>query len=925
MSNEQIKLIEDRKQDAPLKRDIKELGIMLGIVLKEQAGNNIYETVEKLRALTKLLRNEFSEKTRTDIVTVINSLSVEKAYKVVKAFSIYFILVNAADEVHRIRVQRNNELHDNPYQAGSLANALACLKEMKIRADLIMDSLNRIEIIPVFTAHPTEATRQTILRKVLRISKLLLKREIAVNTKEEIEETNQKLQTEITLLWQSNEIRFHKVTVKDEIQNGLFFFKEVLYDLIPEFYLTFNRHLRLIYDIDLPSPAIIKFGSWMGGDRDGHPFVTPEISKETLVNNKRQIISLYQLDLDNLYSSISTSDNIVSVSKELEKSVSFESGLFNLDKSESVLRDPTEIYRSKLLIISLKLEETKQNTKLGYNNMIEFLDDLYLIYNSLSTNKGKIIADVILLPFIYKVKTFGFRLTALDIRQNAYQLRAAINEIFNFTEVCQDFNSLDEIDKIKLLTSEILLARPLKNNFTKFSDSTLRIIEEFGVIKWGKENVAPNACNDFIISNCASVSDVLIAVTLAKEAGLITVKHGEILESQLDILPLFETIFDLRDADLIMGDLFENRAYSKHLKLRKNMQKIMIGYSDSNKDGGIVTSSFELYKAQTNLKILCDGKGIELILFHGRGGSTSRGGGPVNPSILAQPKGTIEGKIKITEQGEMISSKYLIPEIAKRSLELMASAVLITTVNSKLKKNDDKFNLYKNTFENISENAFKIYRGLLNHPNFLEYFRTVTPIDIIEHIEIGSRPSSRNKSKDIRNLRAIPWVFSWTQNRQTISGWYGFGSAVMQCIDKKLTTWEEIRVMYSEWEFFQVLVSNLEMVLVKTDMIIGKEYLSLLPGKSSAKKIFNLINKEFELSRKAIQNITGEENLLDHDKSLQRSLFLRNPYIDPISFIQIKFIKKFRQENLPKAEREKLLLLLRSTVNGIAAGVRNTG
>ena len=925
MSTRPIKFLEDQQQDTPLKRDIKELGIILGNVLKEQAGENIYETVEKLRALTKQLRNEFNEKTRLDIISVINSLSIDKAYKVVKAFSIYFILINAADEVHRIRIQRNNELKEQPYQNGSLANALVCLKEMKIKSELIEDSLKRIEIIPVFTAHPTEATRQTILRKILRISRLLIKREISINTKEEIDEITKKLQTEITLLWQSNEIRFHKVTVKDEIQNGLFFFKEVLYDLIPEFYSTFNRHLKSIYDIEEPSPSLIKFGSWMGGDRDGHPFVTPETSKETLVGNKRQIISLYQRDLDILYSSISSSNNIISVSKELEKSVALEGSLFNLDNTDTILRDPSEMYRSKILLISLKLEKTKLNSKLGYRNMYEFIDDLYLIYNSLTANKGKIIGDVNLLPFIYKVKTFGFRLAALDIRQNAFQLRDAVKEIFSFTEVCKNFNSIDEERKVEILTDEILRARPLKNNFTKLSDSTLRIIEEFGVIKWGKENVAPNACNDYIISNCASVSDVLTAMLLAKEAGLITVVHGKILNSQIDILPLFETIFDLRESDSVMKELFQNKAYSQHLKLRKNIQKIMIGYSGSNKDGGIITSNFELYKAQTNLKKLCDEKGIELILFHGRGGSTSRGGGPVNSSILAQPKGTIEGKIKITEQGEMISSKYLIPEIAKRSLELMTSAVLITTVNSKLKKNDDKFDLYKNIFEDISLNAFTAYRDLINHPDFFEYFRTVTPIDIIEHIEIGSRPSSRKKGKDLRNLRAIPWVFAWTQNRQTISGWYGFGSAIMNCIEKKHTTWDEIRKMYSEWEFFQVLVSNLEMVIVKTDMIIGKEYLSLHQGKREAKKIFNLINNEFELSRNAILKITGEENLLDHDKSLQRSLYLRNPYIDPISFIQIKFIKKFRQKNLPKAEKEKLLSLLRLTVNGIAAGVRNTG
>ncbi|MEO8398509.1 MAG: phosphoenolpyruvate carboxylase, partial [Ignavibacteriaceae bacterium] len=344
----------------------------------------------------------------------------------------------------------------------------------------------------------------------------------------------------------------------------------------------------------------------------------------------------------------------------------------------------------------------------------------------------------------------------------------------------------------------------------------------------------------------------------------------------------------------------------------------------SNKDGGIVTSNFELYKAQKNLNIICNKYKIELILFHGRGGSISRGGGPLSQSILAQPIGTIEGKIKITEQGEMISSKYLIPKIAERSLELMTSAVILSTARSQKKSKDIQFQKYSGTFEEISNYAFSYYRELINHKNFLKYFRTVTPIDIIEHIEIGSRPASRKKDNNLRSLRAIPWVFSWTQNRQTISGWYGFGYSINKCIKEKLIGWDTLIEMYNEWEFFKALVDNIEMVLLKTDMIIGKEYLSL-SNEVSMKEIFGFITSEFELSCNMVLNITKEENLLDHDKSLQRSLLLRNPYIDPISFIQVRFIKEFRKKNLSPTKREQLLSLLRSSVNGIAAGVRNTG
>ncbi len=925
MSTLENNLHAESSQDVPLKRDIKELGTILGNILKEQESEDLFQTVEELRSLTKSLRAEYRRETRDKIARVINSLNTDKAYKVVRAFSIYFILVNAADEVHKIRMQRANLFGGGPAQEGSLEAALAKIKNAKDSREKIISALSKLEIIPVFTAHPTEATRQTILRKILRISRLLLQRELSINSIEELEEIKIKLQTEITLLWQSNEIRFHKVTVNDEIQHGLFFFKDILYDVIPNFYSSLNANLKKYFNIQDPVPAIFKFGSWIGGDRDGHPFVTVDLTKETLSNNKRQIIQLYQKDLEMLYTSLSPSSNIIRASKELVASIERDRSLLGVGRTDGILRDPSEIYRLKLLLISLRLEDNKLNGPKGYKNSAEFLDDLRLMYQSLSRNKGKIIADSVLLPVIYKTQTFGFRLAALDIRQNSSMLNAAVKELLAYSEVHQDFSSAKETEKVAVLTDELLKSRPLRNFYSSLSAGTSKILEEFSVIKWGKENVAPNACNDYIISNCSSVSDILTALLLAKESGLISVSKKSLTNSDLDILPLFETIEDLRRSSIVMSELFSNKAYLQHIKLRRNIQKIMIGYSDSNKDGGIVTSNYELYKAQINLKKLCDKHGVDLILFHGRGGSISRGGGPVNQSILSQPKGTIEGKIKITEQGEMISSKYLIPEIAGRSLELMASAVIYTTFNSIDKKQDDKIEKYSGIFERISEYAFQNYRRLILHPEFHEYFRTVTPIDLIEHIEIGSRPASRKKGKDIRNLRAIPWVFAWTQNRQTISGWYGFGSAITQCIEEGIVVWNDLQEMYAEWEFFRSLVSNIEMVLTKTDMIIGKEYLKLSTRKNATDRIFKMINTEYEIACRTTLRITGEENLLDGDKSLQRSLHLRNPYIDPISFIQVKFIKKFRDKNISVQDRKTLLHLLRSTVNGIAAGVRNTG
>ena len=484
-----------------------------------------------------------------------------------------------------------------------------------------------------------------------------------------------------------------------------------------------------------------------------------------------------------------------------------------------------------------------------------------------------------------------------------------------------NYEKLSEEDKVEIICLAIANSNFKRSASNRISEHSKKIITEVGLIKWAKNNISKDSADDYIISNCSRVSDVLGVLYLATIAGLVKVIKGKIVQSDFDILPLFETISDLRNSEETMQQLFNNKLYQQQLYLRNKVQKVMLGYSDSNKDGGIVTSNFELYKTQIDLEKLTRKNKIELILFHGRGGSISRGGGPVNQSILAQPPNTIKGKIKITEQGEMISSKYLIPQLSKQSLELISSAVLVKASHSYKKIKYKGIDNFIKKFEIISKSAYSAYTDLISHQSFIEYFRTITPIDIVENLEIGSRPSARKAGGDIKSLRAIPWVFSWTQNRQTISGWYGFGSAVFDCLMKKQITPNELKDMYKNWRFFNSLVKNIEMVLFKADMVIGKEY-SLLNDKRYIKEIFNFINEEYERSVKAILLITGEKSLLDSDKSLQRTLLLRNPYIDPISFIQIRLIKDYRDSSL---KDKNLLDILRSSVNGIAAGIRNTG
>ena len=910
--------------DAPLHRDIRELGAILGKVLIEQEGKDFFDLEERLRLLTKSLRSEYLPDTKCEIDALIDSLDLDKAGKIVRAFLYYFLLSNTADEIHRIRRQRVHAITDGTPQRGSMEEAIMELRNSGCSIYFVREILDSMNVIPVFTAHPTEATRQTILRKILNISDLLLRRETSTLTPDELAELRKQLHAEITMLWQTNEIRMNKVTVNDEIRRGLFFFREILYDTTPVFYDRLNQILKKAFDAEITSPVILKFGSWIGGDRDGHPYVTSEVTRNAFEMQKKQILSLYMKDIDRLFDTMSTSTRLVGASEEMIRSFNNDKEILSDQVREEDLRDQSEIYRVKAFLIYHKLNNTLEGRNKGYNSVSEFIRDLEVMYESLLSNKGEVIAGSKVLPIIYKAKTFGFHLATLDIRQNAHVLFKAVSELFAASEVAREFANLNEASRSKILTREILNARPIVNSNLALSADTKEVFAEFESMGFGKDCAGDEACTDYIVSMSSSVSDVLTPLLFAKEGGLVKVRDGKVVQSRIDLLPLFETIDDLKSAHIVLAELFKNEAYRQHVALRGMVQKIMIGYSDSNKDGGIVTSNFELIKAQINLKKVCDRYGIKLVLFHGRGGSVSRGGGPLNQAILSQPIGTIEGEIKITEQGEMIFVKYAMPEIALRHIELTTSAVLLSTAKYKSGVHNSS-KKYVSVFETISEIAIRHYRELITDPGFPEYFRQATPIDVIERIEIGSRPPSRDDSADLKNLRAIPWVFAWTQNRHLISGWYGFGHALEKAVQDGTTSWDALSKMYNEWEFFKALTDNVEMVLMKSDMIISREYIRLCGNKETAEKLFGLISEEYKRSVRAVLNITGVENLLDSNPSLQRSLRLRDAYIDPISLVQIKFLKMFREEKSEGRNRQEILDLLRSTVNGIAAGMRNTG
>lgn len=909
--------------DDKLRRNIRELGDLLGEVLVEQEGPALLDTVEKFRGLTKKWRTNSGAGVRRSMKALVAKLTEPEAYHVIKAFSIYFILVNAADEVHGI-VRRKRRSGKGGGEGDFYREALTEMKGLAISPAALGRVLDSIEITPVFTAHPTEATRQTILRKILKISSLLLERELRAIEPADSDRERRRIKSEITLLWQSNEIRFHKVTVEDEIMRGIFFFKNVFYRVLPEFYENIEDQLKQQLGYTKPLPELIRFGSWIGADRDGHPFVSEDVTRKTWEIQRREIIQLYLQELNKTYHELSPSTLIRRADKKLLDSIRREQVELGVASTDNTLREASEVYRAKLYLIHKKLENTLSRTAPSYDGPGDFMADLRMMYDSLARNRGASIARQLLQPLMRKVGTFGFHMARLDIRQNASLLRAAVGEIHDSLHRKGAYESLDETARVAWLTSEIANPRPLLNRFSELSDKSRTIVNELALIHWAKDQISEHAAGDYIISNSSCASDILHALLLAKEVGLVQVGRNTVADSRIDILPLFETIEDLRRSVAVMDELYENKSYARHLKRRGNTQKIMLGYSDSNKDGGIVTSNYELYLAQIELNKSARARKYDLVLFHGRGGSISRGGGPVQRSILAQPPGTIRGKIKITEQGEMITSKYLLNDNALHSLEAITSAVLLKSARRYAREDDAREAVHVEAFAPLSESAFRHYRELVEHKHFIEYFRTVTPIDVIEKIEIGSRPPSRKKQGDLSSLRAIPWVFAWTQNRQTISGWYGFGHAIERSIREKKLSRRTLRRMYADWPFFTTLVQNVEMVLAKTDMSVAEEYVSLNQSRG-VRAIHSMISDEYARSVEHILAITGETHLLDHDATLQESLALREPYLDPIHFIQVELIRRYRTKGVSARAKDTLLNVLRSSINGIAAGIRNTG
>lgn len=911
----------------PLANNIAYLEGLLRTVLFEQGGAALPRLFDQFRDICLKLRDQYDPGLEKKFFGMIEALDLPTCTQLVSAFDLSFNLLNVAEENEGMRRLREQERRGRPIE-GTLSDYFH-----KQGTDAVARRLGAMRIMPVMTAHPTEAKRQTVLEKYRSIYLMVFRREDPRWTPQEQTEITEGLLNEITLLWQTGEIHLDKPTVQEEVQNGLFYFRETFYHVIPKLYGRLQSALRAAKpDAEVVVPPFLQFGSWMGGDRDGNPSVTAQETEASALARKDLILQLYTESLDRLIISLSPSSLRNAASDALMVSIREDAAQFPEAAPPLLARNPYEPYRQKLSLMKLKLAATRVEidqrviqglslsaaTWRGYRSAEAFCDDLLRIRESLRGHGGARPAAFEVDTLLFQVNVFGFHLARMDIRQEARRHQKALDEIFARLGVHADYLARSEDEKVALLTQELRSLRPLIPPTLALEPENQEVLLTFRVLRKIKEGLSPAAVGSYIISMAAGAADVLTVQLLAKEAGL----GGEEGECGLDIAPLFETIPDLQSAPETLSRLFQNEAYRAHLARRSREQEVMLGYSDSSKHAGIFTASWALYKTQKVLSEMAAAHGVDLVLFHGRGGTVGRGGGPTHGAILAQPPGTVGGKIKITEQGEVISSKYANQGTALRHLELLVTGVLKATHRQTART----YRKYEAAFEEISKIAYPLYRELIGAADLYRYFQEATPITEIGFLNMGSRPAYRHGIKSLEEMRAIPWIFSWTQSRHLLGGWFPLGSAFKTFLEKNPSANDALlSEMYARWPFFNDLIDNIQMTLAKADMHIARHYADLVSDPALGRRVFGQIKREHDLTVEMLKTITGRSRILDCDPDLQRSIRDRNPFINPINYIQVNLIRKLRTGEFPPKEKKELIHAILLTINCIATGMRNTG
>ncbi len=911
-------------KDLPLREDIRLLGRLLGDTIREQEGEHVYDLVERIRQQSITFhRHGETDTARRALEGLMNSLSPVETTQIVRAFSYFSHLANIAEDLHHIRRTRAHAMAGSQPRRGTMASSLARASEAGIKPTAIKEFFETALISPVLTAHPTEVRRKSTIDRENAIAALLTRRDSGLLTPEENDETEVALRREILTLWQTSLLRQNRLSVLDEVANGLSYYDYTFLRELPRLYGALEDQVaKFAPGANAPLPTFLVTGSWIGGDRDGNPFVTADVVARTLRMQAARAIGFYLEEVHLLGGELSLGMRVVAVSADL-------GALADASPDTSPHR-ADEPYRRALAGIYARLAATTAALKLGvalahppvgqaapYENPQQLLHDLDIIDQSLCGHGSAILARGRLRGLRRAVEVFGFHLARLDLRQNSDVHERVVANLLEVAAPGTAYLTLDEQQRTGVLINELQMRRPLVSPFVTYDQETSDEMAIFREAARGKALYGEASIENCIISKADSVSDLLECALLLKEAGLIAPDGA----ARIRVVPLFETIADLRNAPAIMEAAFSLPVFMRLVRAMGNVQEIMLGYSDSNKDGGFVTSGWELYKAEIELVKVFHRHGVGIRLFHGRGGSVGRGGGPSYEAILAQPGGAVKGQIRVTEQGEIIASKYLNAEVGRRNLEVLAAATLEASLLNPDEAAPDP--AYLAAMEEISHLAFKAYRGLVYEtPGFENYFWSATVIAEIATLNIGSRPASRKKNRAIEDLRAIPWVFSWAQCRLMLPGWYGFGSAVKAYrVAHPDTADATLRAMAREWPFFQTTLSNMDMVLAKSSIAIASRYADLVADEALRTRIFSRLQQEWSDSIEALNAILGQEQLLAQNPLLARSIRNRFPYLDPLNHVQIELMRKLRDARAD----DRALRSIQITINGISAGLRNSG
>jgi phosphoenolpyruvate carboxylase len=928
-----------RDNERPLVEDIRLLGRILGDVIREQEGVAAYELIEEVRKLSVTFRRDADTEADKALKKLLKGLSGDQTVSVIRAFTYFSHLANLAEDRHHIRRRAIHERAGDT-QEGSIEVALSRLRWAGISPKTISATLAHAYVSPVLTAHPTEVQRKSILDAERDIAQLLTARDeirshaLAVNatrdalTPRELAANEAQLRARVMQLWQTRLLRFTKLTVADEIENALSYYESTFLREIPKLYADLERALG-----NQPVHSFLRMGQWIGGDRDGNPNVSADTLEYALRRQSEVALRHYLTEVHYLGGELSLSAMLVDFTPEMRALAERSPDINEHRLDEPYRRALTGVYAR--LAASLK-ELTGRDAarhavapQNAYLQAEDFLADLRTIEASLRANHGGALVAQRLHPLIRAVEVFGFHLATVDLRQSSDKHEEVIAELLAVARIEAKYSSLDEAAKRELLLSLLNDARPLRVVGAAYSDHARGEIAIFEAARVMRQRFGAQAIRHYIISHTETVSDLLEVLLLQKEVGLMRGTLDNRASHDLIVVPLFETIEDLRNAAPIMREYYALPGIAQQVKRSGGEQDIMLGYSDSNKDGGIFTSNWELYRAEIALVELFDqlanAHDIQLRMFHGRGGTVGRGGGPSYQAILAQPPGTVRGQIRLTEQGEVIGSKYANPEIGRRNLETLVAATLEATL---LQPTKPATRAFLQAAAALSQTSMAAYRALVyDTPGFTEYFFSATPIREIAELNIGSRPASRKASQKIEDLRAIPWGFSWGQCRLTLPGWYGFGSAIAQMLDAGGTQASRkealalLQKMYRQWPFFRTLLSNMDMVLAKSDLALASRYAELVGDVRLRKKIFSAIEAEWQRTAEALGQITGEKQRLAGNASLQRSIRHRFPYIDPLHHLQVELVRRYREG---KAD-ERVQRGIHISINGIAAGLRNTG